>query len=80
MKFIICIALGLLYLLPPEALAEEASSLARAAKNPLSDVVNLQILYDANLNTGPNRQAQHVLTLQPVIPFSINSQWSLFPK
>ena len=80
MKFLILLTLGLLSLLGPAAWAQDNATLVRAAKNPLSDVINVPILYDANLNTGSNRQTQHMLTFQPVIPFGINSQWTLITR
>jgi hypothetical protein len=66
--------------LAEHAYAEDTESLARQTKNPLTDVTNLSIFYDANLNTGADYQAQHVITIQPVIPVSINSQWSLITR
>ncbi len=62
------------------AIAQDAPSLARAAKNPFSDVVNLQFIYDASPGMGAGNQTQHTLTLQPVIPFNVNPDWSIITR
>ena len=43
------------------ACAQAALPLAREARNPLADEANVQFIYDANLNTGPEHKTQHVL-------------------
>ena len=39
----------------PPALAQENQSLVKGAKNLFTDVINLQLFSDANLNFGPDR-------------------------
>mgnify|MGYP006276546603 CR=1 FL=1 len=46
-------------------------------KNPFAKVTNLQFLYDANFGTGPDNRTQHALTVQPVVPFEVSSEWSV---
>jgi hypothetical protein len=62
------------------AFAQDEQTLARAAKNPLANLTNIQFLYDANLGIGPDNRTQHVLTFQPVIPFSVNADWSIITR
>jgi hypothetical protein len=57
------------------ASAQEAQSLAQQAKNPFADLVNLQFFYDANLGVAPANNTQQVLTVQPLVPFHLNSDW-----
>ena len=57
------------------ASAQEAQSLAQQAKNPFADLVNLQLFYDANLGVAPANNTQQVLTVQPLIPINLNSEW-----
>jgi len=57
------------------ASAQEAPSLARDAKNPFADLVNLQFFYDANLGVAPANNTQQALTVQPLVPFHLNSDW-----
>ena len=57
------------------AIAQETRSLAREAKNPFADLVNLQFFYDANLGVAPANNTQQVLTVQPLVPFHLSSDW-----
>jgi hypothetical protein len=73
------LAAALLAFVPP-AFAQSEPSVLQTAKNPLANVVNVQFIYDANLGVGANDKTQHVLTFQPVIPFSITPDWSLITR
>jgi len=55
----------------PGARAEEESDadLAKAAQNPLANMVSLPFQNNTNFDTGPNNRTQNVLNIQPVIPF-----------
>ena len=57
------------------ASAQEAQSLAQAAKNPFADLVNLQFFYDANLGVAPANNTQQVVTVEPLVPFHLSSDW-----
>ena len=73
-------AATLLFDLVGTALAQDTQSLARAAKNPLANVVNVQFIYDANLGVGAADKTQHELTFQPVIPFAVSDDWSIITR
>jgi hypothetical protein len=60
--------------------AQDAQSLAREAKNPLANLINVQFIYDAGLNVGPENKTQDTLTIQPVIPFALNADWSVITR
>ena len=62
------------------ACAQAVLPLAREARNPLADEANVQFIYDANLNTGPEHKTQHVLNIQPLVPFSVNADWTLITR
>ena len=62
------------------ALAQDAQELARAAKNPLANLISVSIFYDASFAGGLESKTEHVLTLQPVIPFAVSSDWSLITR
>jgi hypothetical protein len=62
------------------AFAQDTQSLAREAKNPFADLINLQLFYDATLRVGPVNETQQVLTLQPLIPFNLNSDWTIITR
>ena len=62
------------------SLAQDTQSLARMAKNPLANVVNVQFIYDANLGVGAADKTQHVLNFQPVVPFAVSDDWSIITR
>src|SRR5271167_1797021 len=62
------------------AFAQDAQSLVREAKNPLANLINVQFFYDALLNVGPDYKTQDTLTIQPVIPFALNGNWSVITR
>jgi hypothetical protein len=75
-----CLTAVLFTVAVPPAYAQEAPSLAKEAKNPFADLIDLQFIYDANLNVGPGRSTQDVLTFQPLIPFELNADLSLITR
>jgi hypothetical protein len=60
--------------------AEDEQDLARAARNPLANLLNVPLTYDANFGGGMGGKKQHVLQAEPVIPFSLGSDWSLITR
>ena len=62
------------------ALGQDAQELARAAKNPLANLTSVAILYDASFAGGLEGKTEHVVTLQPVIPFAVSGDWSLITR
>jgi hypothetical protein len=75
-----CLSAVLFTVFAPAAYAQESQSLAKEAKNPFADLIDLQFIYDANLNAGPNRNTQDVLTFQPLIPFKLAGNLSLITR
>ena len=75
-----CTIVLLAVLAVPCAHAQDTKSLARDIKNPFAKLPNLQVFYDANLNTGPQHQTQHVVNVRPVIPFDVGTDWSLITR
>jgi hypothetical protein len=62
----------------PAVAQESEAQLAKEALNPVADLISLPIKYDYNTNIGPTEQGnQSVLTVQPVIPLSIGTDWNL---
>jgi hypothetical protein len=60
---------------------ESKEDLAKAALNPVADLIALPIKYDYNTNIGPTEQGnQSVLTIQPVIPLSLSADWNLISR
>jgi hypothetical protein len=68
-------------LAPIHVLAQQdAAALAKAAQNPIADMISLPIQYNANFNTGPLEKTQSVLNIQPVYPVSLNPEWNLITR
>ncbi|WP_243361762.1 hypothetical protein [Fundidesulfovibrio terrae] len=60
--------------------AGETEKLAKEAQNPVAKLISVPFQNNFNFNTGPLRQTQYVLNLQPVIPFSITDDWNLITR
>jgi hypothetical protein len=68
-------------LAPIHALAQQdAAALAKAAQNPIADMISVPIQYNANFKTGPLEKTQSVLNIQPVYPISLNPEWNLITR
>jgi hypothetical protein len=57
-----------------------ATALAKAAQNPIADMISLPFQYNANLNYGPEPATQSVLNIQPVVPFHLSPEWNLITR
>jgi hypothetical protein len=73
-------ALATLLVMALPAPAQQVQSLAQQAKNPLANLTNLQFFYDANLAVGQDKDTQSTVTFQPVIPFAVNTDWSIITR
>ena len=60
--------------------AQESSDLAKAVQNPISDLISLPLQWNTNFEVGPFDKPQHVLNIQPVLPFSLNDDWNLVTR
>ena len=71
---------------PPRAIigdnpaAESASDLAKQIQNPVGDLISFPLQYNVNFGSGSNRGTQHVLNLQPVVPFHLDDNWNLISR
>jgi hypothetical protein len=60
--------------------AEDATALAKAAQNPVADLISVPIQLNMNFGTGPEDDLQTVTNVQPVVPFSISEDWNLITR
>jgi hypothetical protein len=59
----------------------DTAELAKAAQNPIADMVSIPLQSNLNLKYGQNRdKSQIVNNFQPVIPFSLNKEWNLITR
>ncbi len=59
---------------------DEASELARAVQNPVSDLISVPFQNNTNFNFGPQEKTQNVLNIQPVIPVDLNEEWLMITR
>ncbi len=62
------------------ACAQKGDDLAKAAQNPIADMISLPFQNNANLNFGPQRKTQNVLNVQPVYPVNLNEDWNVITR
>jgi hypothetical protein len=61
-------------------LAQDAEALAKAAQNPIADMMSVPFQLNTNTGYGPLKKNQEVLNIQPVIPFHLNPEWNLITR
>jgi len=54
--------------------------LAKAAQNPVADMISLPLQNNTNFGVGPGDDVQNVLNTQPVIPFKLSENWNLITR
>lgn len=62
------------------AQAQDAGELAKAAQNPIANMISLPLQNNLNFRVGPHSQVQDVLNIQPVIPVSLGEDWNLITR
>jgi hypothetical protein len=60
--------------------AAEAGDLARAAQNPIADMISVPFQNNSNFNVGAKDQYQNILNIQPVVPFNLSVEWNLITR
>lgn len=63
-----------------EPSADNATELAKAAQNPVADMISLPFQWNSYFGTGPDNRTQNTLVIQPVIPFNLNKDWNLIAR
>ena len=65
------------------AVADESAELerlAKAAQNPIANMISLPIQNNTSFEFGPEEKTQNVMNIQPVVPFSISDDWNLITR
>ena len=62
------------------ASAQDAAALAKAAQNPIADMISLPFQSNTNFDVGPLKKTQEILNIQPVYPINLNSDWNLVTR
>ena len=66
--------------LSSSAQSGDAESLAKAAQNPIADMVSLPLQNNTNFDFGPLKKTQNILNIQPVYPVNLNAEWNLITR
>jgi len=67
----------------PQAAGGEGSNteaLAKAAQNPVANLISVPFQNNFNFGIGPNNATQWDLNFQPVIPISLSEDWNLITR
>src|SRR5262249_53826510 len=65
---------------PPAAASSESGDLATKLSNPISDLVSVPFQFNWEQNVGPNDLTRFVLNVQPVMPFTVSSDWNMIVR
>jgi len=57
-----------------------AAELAKAAQNPIADMISLPFQNNTNFDVGPLEKTQNILNIQPVLPFTLNADTNLITR
>lgn len=57
-----------------------AAALAKAAQNPIADMISLPFQSNTNFDVGPLKKTQEILNIQPVYPVNLNAEWNLITR
>jgi hypothetical protein len=60
--------------------AADKADLARAAQNPIADMISLPLQNNTNFGVGPGDDVQNILNIQPVVPFKLSENWNLITR
>ncbi len=62
------------------AFGADVEALAKAAQNPIANMISLPFQNDTNFNVGPLNGTQNILNIQPVIPVNLNAEANLITR
>ena len=65
---------------PAQNAATSTEELAKAAQNPVANLISVPFQNNFNFGIGPNEVTQWDLNVQPVIPISLNEDWNLITR
>jgi hypothetical protein len=65
---------------PAWAAEQSEEELAKAAQNPIANMISVPFQNNTNFNVGPEKGTQNILNIQPVIPISLGPNWNLITR
>jgi hypothetical protein len=76
--YLIMLVSGLI--LTTTAAAQDSDELAKAAQNPVGDLISLPLQNNMKFGVGPDDRVLNVLNIQPVYPIQLNDDWNLITR
>jgi len=74
------LALLTLLLTTPQVWAESSEDLAKAAQNPIANMISLPFQNNTNTGIGSRDETQNILNIQPIWPITLNDEWNLITR
>jgi hypothetical protein len=65
---------------PAASAADDQEALAKAAQNPIANMISVPFQNDFYFGTGQNKVTEWILKVQPVIPISLSDDWNLITR
>ncbi len=61
-------------------LGKSAEELAKAAQNPVANMISLPFQNNTNIGIGTDDETQNIMNVQPVWPVSLNDEWNVITR
>jgi hypothetical protein len=74
------LALLSLFTCPLQATGADNEELAKAAQNPVANMISVPLQNNINTGIGPDDKTQNILNIQPVYPFSVGKNWNVITR
>ena len=64
----------------PSANAEDSPDIAKQAQNPIASLISVPFQNSTTYGVGENSRVQDSLLIEPVVPFTLTSDWNLITR
>jgi hypothetical protein len=65
---------------PAATAADSDAALAKQLQNPVAALISVPFQNNVDFGIGANKVSRYLLNIQPVVPFSLNTQWNLISR
>jgi hypothetical protein len=74
------VAIGMSCLGTMTSWAQESSSIAKQAQNPIANLISVPLENDFDPQTGYKQEDSYVQQIKPVVPFRLSNDWNLITR
>jgi hypothetical protein len=78
--YFLFVAIGMNCLGTMASWAQESSSIAKQAQNPIANLISVPLENDFDPQTGYKREDSYVQEVKPVVPFRLSNDWNLITR